>query len=428
MDTMSKTVKIIINDQELELPVVIGTENEHGIDISKLRSETGFITLDPGYANTGSTESAITFLDGEAGILRYRGYPIEQLAEQASFLEVAYLLFYGELPDTKQLSQLENKVAKFSSVPDSFHKIFEGFSKDAHPMAMLSAGMMALSGYHPELIKPILDENEKEDLLAHVIGKMATLSAVIFKIKHGEEIVPPKPGLSYEDNFLQMLFAKPGEKYVINPVVADALRVLLVLHEDHEQNCSTSAVRLVGSSQANVFASIASGIAALWGPLHGGANQKMIEMLQMIQDDGGDFEKYIAKAKDKSDPFRLMGFGHRVYRQLDPRAGVIKAKFDELLETLGVNDPLLDIARELEQVALKDEYFVKRKLYPNVDFYSGIMYRAMGIPVDMFTVLFALGRAPGWVSHWKEMIESPKFRIGRPRQIYTGSQERPFNK
>lgn len=424
MDIINKTVKIIIDDQELDLPVTLGTENEHGIDISKLRVQTGYITLDPGFGNTGATESAITYLDGEAGVLRYRGYPIEQLAEKSSFIEVGYLLFHGEMPNKDQLSVLESKVAEYSEVPEGLYKIFDGFSKDAHPMAMLSAGMMALSGYHQDLIKPVLDDATKESVFAHVIGKMSTLAAAIFKIKHQQNIIAPDTKLSYEDNFLHMLFSSSSKTYQINPVISNALRVLLILHEDHEQNCSTSAVRLVGSSQANIFASLSSGIAALWGPLHGGANQKMIEMLQMIQADGGDFQKYIAKAKDKKDPFRLMGFGHRVYRKLDPRAGVIKSKCDALLDALGVNDPLLDIARELEQIALKDEYFIERKLYPNVDFYSGIMYRAMGIPVEMFTVLFALGRSPGWVSHWKELIESPGFRIVRPRQIYKGSCER----
>lgn len=424
METTNKTVKIIIEGKEVELPVIVGSENEHGIDISQLRAQTGYITLDPGYANTGATESAVTFLDGEKGVLRYRGYPIEQLAEKNSFLEVALLLFDGELPSPEKLKMFEQQVAQNSCVHEDVFKTFAGFSKDAHPMAMLSAGMMALSGYHQELIKSKLSADAKQELLSHIVGKMATLAAAIFRVKRNEQPVQPLDNLSYEENFLHMMFSSSDKTYQANDTVIQALRVLLILHEDHEQNCSTSTVRLIGSSLANLFASISGGIAALWGPLHGGANQKMIEMLEMIEQDGGDYQKYIEKAKDKNDPFRLMGFGHRVYRKLDPRAGVIKSKCDDLLEALGVQDPLLDIAKELEKVALEDDYFIKRKLYPNVDFYSGIMYRAMGLPVNMFTVLFALGRAPGWVTHWKEMTESPAFRIGRPRQIYTGHTER----
>lgn len=418
---MDKTVKIVLDNKELDLPVIVGTENEYGIDISKLRSETGYITFDPGYANTGATESAVTFLDGEQGVLRYRGYPIEQLAEKASFLEVAWLLVYGEMPNASELQEFESQVFQNSVVSEDVFKIFGGFVKEAHPMAMLSSGVMALSGYHQELIQTELDDATKQSLLAHVIGKVATLAAAIFRVKQGLEPIVSRNNLGYEDNFWHMMFGQDGPA---NETVIQALRVLLILHADHEQNCSTSTVRLIGSSLANLFASLSGGIVALWGPLHGGANQKMIEMLQMIEQDGGDYQKYIDKAKDKNDPFRLMGFGHRVYRQIDPRAGVIKAKCDALLDALGVEDPLLCIAKELECVALEDEYFIERKLCPNIDFYSGIMYRAMGIPVDMFTVLFALGRAPGWVAHWKEMVESPTFRIGRPRQIYTGQPKR----
>jgi citrate synthase len=417
--TPAKTARVSVDGKELDLPVVVGSEGEVGVDISQLRAKTGAITLDPGYGNTGACESAITFIDGEAGILRYRGYPIEELAEQACFTEVSHLLVYGELPNQQELEQFEQRLTYHTLLHEDMKKFFEGFPTSAHPMAMLSAMVASLSAYYP-------DDGDADLNIARLLAKTATIAACCYKKKVGQPFVYPRNDLSYCANFLHMMFAVPAEPYKIRPVLEQALNLLLILHADHEQNCSTSTVRMVGSSQANLFASISSGICALWGPLHGGANQAVIEMLERIRDDHGDYKKYVDMAKDKTSNFRLMGFGHRVYKNFDPRARILKKMADDVLEDLGVEDPLLDIAKALEEVALHDEFFVARKLYPNVDFYSGIIYRAMGIPTNMFTVLFALGRMPGWIAHWREMRHDPTTRISRPRQIYTGETQRPF--
>ena len=418
---MDDAAKLILNGQEYPLPLVVGSENEVGVDVSRFRGESGAITLDSGYANTGSCKSAITFIDGEKGILRYRGYPIEQLAEKARFPEVAYLLIYGELPTASQLENFSQALTYHSMIHEDMKKFFEGFRHNAHPMAILSAMVTSLSSYYPD------SEADDDDLnIVRLLAKTKTIAAYAYKKAIGQPFVYPQNSLSYSANFLNMMFSVPTEPYEVDPVLVDALNVLLILHADHEQNCSTSTVRMVGSSQANLYASISAGISALWGPLHGGANQKVIEMLSMIQADGGDLNKYVNKAKDKDDPFRLFGFGHRVYKNFDPRATILRKAATNVLDRLGVDDPTLDIARQLEEIALKDEYFVQRNLYPNVDFYSGIIYRAMGIPTDMFTVMFALGRLPGWIGHWKELREDPKGRINRPRQIYTGAVQRDF--
>ncbi|MGF1564575.1 MAG: citrate synthase [Flavobacteriales bacterium] len=422
---MSETARIILDGKEYELPVFEGSEGEKAIDISKLRAMTGYITLDSGYKNTGSTKSAITFLDGELGILRYRGYPIEQLAERASFLEVSYLLIYGELPNTEQLEWFTNSITMHTLVHEDMRRFFEAFPTGAHPMGILSSMIASLSTFYPESQNPNRPFKDIERTIHRLIAKMPTLAAQAYKNSLGHPLNYPKNKFSYTENFLHMMFALPTDEYEVDPVVEDALNKLLILHADHEQNCSASTVRIVGSSQANLYSSVSAGIAALWGPLHGGANQEVIEMLETIKNDGGDLQKWVNKAKDKTDSFRLMGFGHRVYKNFDPRARIIKKAADDVLNKLGVNDPVLDIAKQLEEVALKDEYFVERGLYPNVDFYSGIIYRALGIPTDMFTVMFAIGRLPGWIAQWKEMIETGE-PIGRPRQIYTGSTERNF--
>ncbi|MEX1096720.1 MAG: citrate synthase [Planctomycetales bacterium] len=415
------SAKLVFDGQEQELPLVEGSEGERGVDITALRKETGLVALDPGYGNTGSCESRITFIDGEEGILRYRGYPIEQLAERASFTEVAYLLIYGELPTADQLAAFRKKLTYHSLLHEDMKKFFEGYPQTAHPMAMLSSMVASLSTYYPEAVQ------ENEDLaIARLLAKVNTIAAYAYKKSIGQPFMYPQNKLSYCGNFLQMMFAVPAEPYQVPEIMERTLNLLLVLHADHEQNCSTSTVRMVASSQANLFASISAGICALWGPLHGGANQEVIEMLERIEADGGDFKKFIDKAKDPDDDFRLMGFGHRVYKNFDPRAVVLKRTADELFDRLGVDDPLLDIARNLEQAALDDEYFVERKLYPNVDFYSGILYRAMGVPTTMFTVMFALGRLPGWIAHWKELRSDPATRINRPRQIYTGETKRDY--
>jgi len=422
---MSETAKIILEGKEYELPVITGSENEKAIDISKLRAMTGYVTMDPGFKNTGSTKSAITFLDGEKGILSYRGYPIEQLAEKASFIEVSYLLIYGELPNAEQLEYFSESITHHTLVHEDMKRFFEAFPTNAHPMGILSSMISSLSTFYPESQNPNRSIEDIDLTIHRLIAKLPTLAAQAHKNSMGHPLIYPNNDLSYTKNFLNMMFGMPTEDYDINPVVNDALNKLLILHADHEQNCSTSTVRIVGSSHAGLFASISAGISALWGPLHGGANQAVLEMLEAIKADGGDTKKYMAKAKDKSDAFRLMGFGHRVYKNFDPRAKIIKIAADEVLKDLGVEDPILDIAKALEKEALTDSYFVDRKLYPNVDFYSGIIYRAMGIPVEMFTVMFALGRLPGWIGQWKEM----RFRnepIGRPRQIYTGSTQRSF--
>ena len=422
---MSETARIILDGKEYELPVFEGSEGEKAIDISKLRAMTGYITLDSGYKNTGSTKSAITFLDGERGILRYRGYPIEQLAERASFLEVAFLLIYGELPNKEQLEWFTNSITMHTLVHEDMRRFFEAFPTGAHPMGILSSMIASLSTFYPESQNPNRPFKDIERTIHRLIAKMPTLAAQAYKNSLGHPLNYPHNKFSYTQNFLHMMFSLPTDEYEVDPVVEDALNKLLILHADHEQNCSASTVRIVGSSQANLYSSVSAGIAALWGPLHGGANQEVIEMLETIKNDGGDLQKWIDKAKDKTDSFRLMGFGHRVYKNFDPRARIIKKAADDVLNKLGVNDPVLDIAKQLEEVALKDEYFIERGLYPNVDFYSGIIYRALGIPTDMFTVMFAIGRLPGWIAQWKEMIETGE-PIGRPRQIYTGSTERNF--
>ncbi len=423
---MAETAKIILDGKTYEFPVVQGTEHEKGIDISKLRAQTGYITFDIGFANTGSCQSAITYLDGEKGILRYRGYPIEQIAEHCTFVETAYLLIYGDLPTQKQLDKFSADFTAHSMIHEDMKNFFNGYPSSGHPMGILSAMVCSLAAYYPELIKPEPAKDDIYTVAVELLSKIRTICAFSYKKSIGEPFVYPRADLKYVPNFLNMMFSSPTKDYEIDEDVVNALRVLLVLHADHEQNCSTSTVRLVGSSLANLFASISAGICALWGPLHGGANQEVVEMLQQIQNDGGNIQKYVDMAKDPHKDFRLMGFGHRVYKNFDPRAKIIKQKADALLNKLGIHDPLLDIAVKLEEVALKDSYFIERKLYPNVDFYSGIIYRAIGIPVNMFPVMFAIGRLPGWIAHWKEMIESPATKIGRPRQIYTGSTQRNF--
>ncbi|RAI89476.1 citrate synthase [Algoriphagus yeomjeoni] len=422
---MSESAKLSFKGQEYEFPVITGTENESAIDIAKLRASSGLITLDPGYKNTGATTSAITFLDGEEGILRYRGYRIEDLAEKSTFLEVSYLLIYGELPTQAQYEDFSKEITHHTLVHEDIKKILEGFPSNAHPMGVLSSMICALTAFYPDSLNPNRTEEEVNLSIIRLIAKMPTFAAWAYKNEMGHPVNYPDNSLDYCSNFLKMMFALPAEKYDVDPVVASALDKLLILHADHEQNCSTSTVRIVGSSQASIYASISAGINALWGPLHGGANQSVIEMLEAIKADGGDAKKYLDKAKDKNDPFRLMGFGHRVYKNFDPRAKIIKKAADDVLEKLGVNDPVLDIAKELEQAALNDQYFIDRQLYPNVDFYSGIIYRALGIPTDMFTVMFALGRLPGWIAQWKEMRENGE-PIGRPRQVYTGENERDY--
>ncbi len=416
------TAKLVLNGKEYEFPVFEGSEHEVAIDFTKLRAQTGAIGYDPGYGDTGSCTSQITYIDGDAGILRYRGYPIEQLAVQSTFTEVAYLLINGHLPSVGELSKFDLRLQKHMLVHEDMKKLFEGYPPGAHPMAIMSAMVISLSAYHPDLLDPeIIDTN-----IMRLLAKFKTLAAFTYKKSVGQPYIYPRADLTYTEDFLHMMFALPGQTYEVNPVVAKALDLLLILHADHEQNCSTSTVRMVGSSQANVFASVAAGVNALWGPLHGGANQEVIMMLDEIQQDGGDVQKYVNMAKDKNSTFRLMGFGHRVYKNFDPRAKILKKAADDVLHALNVSDPLLDIARGLEEAALHDAYFVERKLYPNVDFYSGIIYRALGIPTAMFTVMFALGRLPGWIAQWKEMHNDPATRINRPRQIYTGETVRDY--
>jgi citrate synthase len=422
---MSETAKISYGGKEVELPVIEGTENERAIDIAKLRGLTGLITIDPGFKNTGSTTSSITFLDGEEGILRYRGYGIEELAEKSTFLEVAYLLIYGELPNQQQYEKFTREITYHTLVHEDIKKILDGFPSNSHPMGVLSSLICSLTAFYPGSLDPTRNEDAVNLSIVRLLAKMPTFAAWAYKNEVGHPVNYPDNSLDYCSNFLKMMFALPAEKYEVNPVVSKALDKLLILHADHEQNCSTSTVRMVGSSQASIYAAISAGINALWGPLHGGANQAVIEMLEAIKADGGDTKKFLNKAKDKDDPFRLMGFGHRVYKNFDPRAKIIKKAADDVLEAMGVHDPVLEIAKELEYAALNDQYFVDRKLYPNVDFYSGIIYRALGIPTDMFTVLFAMGRLPGWIAQWKEMRENGE-PIGRPRQIYTGAQTRDY--
>ncbi len=414
-------------ETEIELPVIEGSEGERAVDISKLREKSGLITLDYGYVNTGSTESAITYIDGDAGILRYRGYPIEQLVarDHPSFLETSYLLIYGELPSQTELDEWRHTIRKHTLLHEEAKRFFDGFPKDAHPMATLSSVVGALSTFYQDSDDP-RDPDQVQLSIIRLMAKLPTIAAYSYKKSIGQPFLYPDNSLDLIENFLRMMFAVPSEPYEVSDAVVHALKVLLILHADHEQNCSTSTVRMVGSSEANLFASIAAGINALWGPLHGGANQAVIEMLEQIQADGGDLSKYVRKAKDKNDPFRLSGFGHRVYKNYDPRAKILKSVAEDVLRDMKFNDSLLDLAQELEAIALADEYFVERKLYPNVDFYSGLIYRAMGFPTQMFTVLFAIGRLPGWIGHWKEMMESPKTKIGRPRQIYTGAPLREY--
>lgn len=421
---MSKTAILEYDGQKYEFPVIVGSENEPAIDIEKLRALTGAITLDPGYKNSGSCKSDITFLDGEEGILRYRGYAIEDLAEKAGFLEVSYLVIFGELPTKKQLEQFENDIRKYTLVNEEMKNIIDGFPKTAHPMGVLSSLTSALTAFNPKVVNV---ENEKEmyEAVCKTMAKFLVIATWTYRKMMGYPLNYYDNTKGYVENFMHLMFELPTGPYTQNQVVIDALDKLFILHADHEQNCSTSTVRIVGSSHAGLFASISAGVSALWGPLHGGANQAVLEMLEAIQKDGGDADKYLAKAKDKDDPFRLMGFGHRVYKNFDPRAKIIKKAADEVLSTLGVDDPILNIAKKLEEAALVDDYFVSRKLYPNVDFYSGIIYRALGIPTDMFTVLFAIGRLPGWIAQWKEMRVN-KEPIGRPRQVYTGYPLRDF--
>ena len=423
----NNNAELKVEGKTYELPITEGSEHEKGIDISKLRAESGYITLDRGFKNTGSTTSAITFLDGENGVLRYRGYSIEDLTAKSSFLETAYLLIYGELPTESEFAAFKQEITHHTLVHEDIKKILDGFPSSAHPMGVLSSLVCSLTAFYPESLDPNRSIEEVNLSIIRIIAKMPTFAAWAYKHKIGHPVNYPDNALEYCGNFLKMMFALPAESYDVDPSRVDALDKLLILHADHEQNCSTSTVRVVGSSQASLYASISAGINALWGPLHGGANQAVIEMLEQIKKDGGDVKKFIDKAKDKNDPFRLMGFGHRVYKNYDPRARIIKKNADEVLSGLGIQDPVLEIAQELEKTALADEYFQERKLYPNVDFYSGIIYRAMGIPTDMFTVMFALGRLPGWIAQWKEMREN-KEPIGRPRQIYTGSTHRSLDR
>ena len=421
---MSKIAVLELEGKKYEFPVIVGSENEVAIDINKLRDLTGAITIDPGYKNSGSCKSEITYLDGEEGILRYRGYAIEDLADKANFLEVSYVLIFGDLPTKQELEKFETNIRKYTLVNEEMKNIIDGFPKTAHPMGVLSSLTSALTAFNP---KSVNVENEKEmyEAVCKTMAKFIVIATWTYRKSMGYPLNYYDNTKGYVDNFMHLMFEIPTEPYASNPVVINALNKLFILHADHEQNCSTSTVRMVGSSHAGLFASISAGVSALWGPLHGGANQAVLEMLEEIQKNGGDADKYMAKAKDKDDPFRLMGFGHRVYKNFDPRAKIIKKAADEVLATLGVNDPILEIAKKLEAAALVDDYFVSRKLYPTVDFYSGIIYRALGIPTDMFTVLFAIGRLPGWIAQWKEMREN-KEPIGRPRQVYTGHPLREF--
>ena len=418
---METTVKIVLNGSEYEFPVLTGTENERAIDIRKLRSATGYITLDPAYVNTGACRSSITFIDGEKGILRYRGIPIEELAEHSDFVETSFLLIHGRLPNQKEREKFSDGLTRHSLIHEDMKNFFTGYPVTAHPMAILSAMVGALSAYYPRAVDPGITEEERNENYIRLLSKVRTIAAASYKKSVGQPIIYPRNDLSYCANFLYMTFAIPAEPYEIDPEAVKAMNLLLIVHADHEQNCSTSTVRLVASSRANIFAAVSAGISALWGPLHGGANQAVIEMLETIQREKRKVSEIVAAAKDKNSRFRLMGFGHRVYKNYDPRARILKASCDRILKNLGRHDPLLEIAQELEEAALRDSYFVEKKLYPNVDFYSGILYRALGIPTNMFTVMFALGRLPGWIAHYKELIADPDFKIGRPRQLYTGN-------
>jgi citrate synthase len=414
-------VELKIDNAIVEFPVIVGTEDEKGIDIGKLRAQTGYVTLDPAYMNTASTRSAITFLDGEKGILRYRGIPIEELAEKSTFVEVSYLLIYGHLPNAKELANFSQQLTRHSMLHEDMKRFYDGYPGTAHPMAILSSMVCTLSSFYPQALD-VKNRDEQDATIARLISKMRTIAAFSYKKSIGQPFVYPKNSLSYCANFLSMMFSVPAEEYEIDEEIVKVLNLLLILHADHEQNCSTSTVRQVGSSQANLFAAISAGICALWGPLHGGANEEVLEMLTAIKNDGGGPKKFVELAKKKDSGFRLMGFGHRVYKNYDPRAKIIKVAADKVVAKMKTPDPLLDIAKTLEEAALSDPYFIERKLYPNVDFYSGIIYRALGIPTNLFTVMFAIGRTPGWIAHWKEMSEDPTTKIFRPRQIYTGPE------
>lgn len=419
---MSDKAKLVLGDKTFELATFTGSEGEKAIDITKLRAETGYVTLDSGYMNTGACTSAITFLDGEQGILKYRGYSIEEIAEKSSFLESSYLVFYGKLPTAAELKSFEEKIASYDDVPEGIKTMIKAFPKDAHPMAILSSNLVSLSAFYNDMCAQDLTPAQKDTAIVQLMGQLKIMAAYAFRHSQGKEFVKSNKNLDYCSDFIHMMTGNDK----VDPKVAKALDILLILHVDHEQNCSTSSVRLVGSSKANIFATISAGVDALWGPLHGGANQAVLEMLEEIKQSGKGYEAFLAEVKDKNSGSRLMGFGHRVYKNFDPRAKIIKVACDQVLTTLGVQDPLLDIAKGLEAVALKDEYFVSRKLYPNVDFYSGIIYRALGIPTNMFTVMFAMGRLPGWMAQWKEMVEQPGFKICRPRQIYTGDTSNKY--
>ena len=419
---MSDKAKLILGDKTIELPIFTGSEGEKSIDVTKLRAETGYVTLDSGYMDTGACTSAITFLDGELGILKYRGFPIEEIAEKSTFLESSYLIFYGKLPTAAELKNFEQKIASYDDVPEGIKTMIKAFPKDAHPMAILSSNLVSLSAFYHDMCAQDLTPAQKDTAIVQLMGQLKVMAAYSYRHSQGKEFVKSDKNLDYCSDFIHMM---TGNKNV-DPKVAKALDILLILHVDHEQNCSTSSVRMVGSSKANIFASISAGVDALWGPLHGGANQAVLEMLQEIKESGKGYAAFLAEVKDKNSGSRLMGFGHRVYKNFDPRAKIIKKACDSVLQTLGVQDPLLDIAKGLEEVALKDEYFVSRKLYPNVDFYSGIIYRALGIPTNMFTVMFAMGRLPGWMAQWKEMVEQPGFKICRPRQIYVGDTSNKY--
>ena len=423
--TDPEVARLLVGDRELTLPIEPATEGQSAINIAPLLKDAGLVTLDYGYANTASTRSAITYLDGDNGVLRYRGYPIEQLAESTTFLEVAYLLIHGDLPTVEQLAAWTDEIRRHTWIRLAYRQFFEAFPVEAHPMAVLTAAVAGLSAFYPGGGNPH-DDADIHLSTVRLLAKLPTIAAAAYRRTHDESPLVPDDSLEYEANFLRMMFADPSAPWTVDPEAARALRVLLILHADHEQNCSASTVRMVGSSHANLYVSITGGIAALWGPLHGGANQEVLEMLESIAADGGDVAKAVRRAKDKEDPFRLMGFGHRVYKNYDPRARIIKAAAEPLLTKMGKDDHLLRIAQELEQVALSDPYFIDHKLYPNVDFYSGLIYRALAFPTEMFTVLFAIGRLPGWIAQWREMVHDPQSRIGRPRQLYVGSQKRDF--
>ena len=422
---MPESVRLIYGDKSVDLPIVRGTDSDVGIDISQLRAQTGLITLDPGYANTGACTSAITYVDGERGVLRYRGIPIEQLAERSNFLEVSFLLIYGHLPTRRELELFTDQIVHHTLIHEEMRRFFDSFPRDAHPMAVLASATRALATFYQDSLDPFNAEHV-EISIRRLLAKIPTIAAWAYKKSIGQPYIYPRNDLGYAANFLHMMFAVPAEPYEVDPVVADALELLLILHAEHEQNCSTATVRMVGSSHANLFASVSAGMDALSGPLHGGANQEVVEMLEQIVADGGNVEKYVARAKNPNDDFRLMGFGHRVYRNFDPRATIIKSAADRVIATMGADEALFEVAQRLEEVALSDEYFVRRKLYPNVDFYSGLIYRAIGFPTEIFTALFAIGRLPGWIAQWKELIESPGSRIGRPRQVYVGEPAREY--